>query len=215
MKVLITGTSRGIGYEIAKKFLQEGHIVIGIDIERSSIKHSRYTHYIANVCDDLLPTVNDVDILINNAGIQFGPVINVNLNGAINVTRNYAFNPHIKSILFIASASARNGSEFPEYVASKAGMVGYMKNVALTHGKNFRATVNSISPGGVYTELNEHIMNDAGMHNKVLSETLLDRWANPEEVADLAYYLTVINRSITGEDILMDNGEQLKSNFIW
>lgn len=215
MKVVITGTTTGIGYEIAKKFLQEGHTVIGIDIERGSIRHSKYTHYIANVCDDLLPTINDVDILINNAGIQFGAVIDVNLKGTINVTNNYAYNPHIKSVLFIASASARNGSEFPEYVASKAGMVGYMKNVALTHGKKYRAPVNSISPGGVYTELNEHITNDIGMLKTVLSETLLDRWANPEEVADLAYYLTVVNRSITGEDILMDNGEQLKSNFIW
>ena len=49
----------------------------------------------------------------------------------------------------------------------------------------------------------------------VLKETLLGKWAEPREIADLAYYLTVINRSITGEDILMDNGEMLKSNFIW
>ena len=62
---------------------------------------------------------------------------------------------------------------------------------------------------------NAHILNDPEKHATVLAETLLGKWAQPEEVADLAFYLTVINRSITGEDILMDNGEQLKSNFIW
>ena len=47
------------------------------------------------------------------------------------------------------------------------------------------------------------------------AETLLGKWAEPEEIADLAHFLTVVNRSITGEDILIDNGEMLKSNFIW
>ena len=47
------------------------------------------------------------------------------------------------------------------------------------------------------------------------AETLLGKWAEAEEIADLAYYLTAVNRSITGEDILIDNGEMLKSNFIW
>ena len=50
---------------------------------------------------------------------------------------------------------------------------------------------------------------------EICPETLLGKWAEPEEIADLAWYLTVVNRSITGEDILIDNGEMLKSNFIW
>ena len=54
-----------------------------------------------------------------------------------------------------------------------------------------------------------------------VQEVLMKLWSarerigSPEEVADLAYFLTVTNRSITGEDILIDNGEMLKANFIW
>ena len=47
------------------------------------------------------------------------------------------------------------------------------------------------------------------------AETLLGKWCEAGEIADLAWYLTAVNRSITGEDILIDNGEMLKSNFIW
>jgi NAD(P)-dependent dehydrogenase (short-subunit alcohol dehydrogenase family) len=100
------------------------------------------------------------------------------------------------------------------YVASKAGIVGYMKNLALQVTSR-GITCNSVSPGGVLTSSNQHILDDPGMYEAVLDETLLGKWAEPQEVAELVYFLTVTNRSITGEDILMDNGEMLKSNFIW
>ena len=117
-------------------------------------------------------------------------------------------------MLFIASASARNGAEFPQYVASKAGLVGYMKNLALALAPR-GITVNSISPGGVITPANAHILDDPKLYQAVLAETLLGKWAEADEIADLACFLTLRNRSITGEDILVDNGEMLKSNFIW
>ena len=76
-------------------------------------------------------------------------------------------------------------------------------------------TVNSISPGGVITPANRHILEREELYAAVKAETLLGKWAGAEEIADLAWYLTMVNRSITGEDILIDNGEMLKSNFIW
>ena len=39
--------------------------------------------------------------------------------------------------------------------------------------------------------------------------------ATPKEIADFVYFVSVINKSMTGEDIIIDNGEKLKSNFIW
>ena len=48
-----------------------------------------------------------------------------------------------------------------------------------------------------------------------LDETLLHKWAKAEEIAEYCYFLTNINSSMTGQDLLVDNGEQLKSNFIW
>ncbi len=212
MKVLVTGTSKGIGKSIATKFLEEGHDVIGFDILEGTINNKNYTHYIQDICEKL-PDIDDIDILVNNAGIQEGEVIKVNLEGTINVTEKY-INPNIKSIVFITSTSATTGSEFPNYVASKGGVLAYMKNVALRISK-YKATANSISPGGVITELNSHILNDENLYKAVLDETLLDKWAEPEEIANFVYFVSVINKSMTGEDIIIDNGEKLKSNFIW
>lgn len=72
-----------------------------------------------------------------------------------------------------------------------------------------------MSPGGVYTSMNEHIVKNPDMLTDVLRETLLNRWADSSEIAELVYYLSVTNKSITGQDIIIDNGELSKFNFIW
>lgn len=215
MKVLITGTSEGIGKAIAIKFINEGHEVIGIDCNESSINSTSYTHIKSDICDINLPEISDIEILINNAGVQnTGKDIDVNLKGTIAITEKYAIQPKIKSVVFIASASATTGAEFPEYVASKGGVVAYMKNVALRIAK-YGATSNSISAGGVITKLNEHIINNPNLWEQVLNETLLNKWATAEEIADYTYFISINNKSMTGQDIFIDNGEALKSNFIW
>lgn len=215
MKVLITGTSSGIGKAIALKFLDCGHGVTGLDILDASIENPRYKHVKTDIFGGQLPEIEGVEVLINNAGVQnSGRDIDVNLKGSIRVTEKYAFRKSIKSVLFIASASASTGSEFPEYAASKGGLVAYMKNVALRIAK-FGATANSLSPGGVKTALNERVMNDPVLWQKIMDETLLPKWAEVEEIAEWAYFITVINRSMTAQDILVDNGEAAKSNFIW
>ena len=48
-----------------------------------------------------------------------------------------------------------------------------------------------------------------------MDETLLPKWAEVEEIAEWAYFITVVNRSMTAQDILVDNGENAKANFIW
>ena len=89
-----------------------------------------------------------------------------------------------------------------------------MKNVALRIAK-YGATANSISPGGVITPLNKHILDSEDLYEKVLNETLLNKWATAEEIAEFVYFVSVVNKSMTGEDFFIDNGEKLKSNFIW
>jgi NAD(P)-dependent dehydrogenase (short-subunit alcohol dehydrogenase family) len=63
--------------------------------------------------------------------------------------------------------------------------------------------------------MNRHILNDPDKFKLVSEESLLKKWATPEEIADWVYFLAVVNKSMTGEDLLIDNGEMLKSNFIW
>ncbi len=215
MKILITGASGGIGAAIAEKFLSEGHAVIGIDVCAGTVSSPAYTHYAADIYSDALPNIDGVDILINNAGVQnSGRDIDVNLKGTIRVTEKYGIHAGIKSILFIASASASTGAEFPEYAASKGGVVAYMKNTALRVAE-YGATANSLSPGGVRTSLNDRVMRDPALWERIMAETLLPKWAEPCEIADWAYFLTVTNRSMTAQDLLVDNGEAAKSNFVW
>lgn len=216
MKVLVTGSSKGIGKAIAIEFLKNGHNVIGFDILESSIDNPNYTHYVSNILDDDLPLINDVEILINNAGVQTMSCedIKVNLEGTIKITEKYAFNDSIKAVVNIASSSASTGSEFPHYAASKGGVLAYTKNLALRLAK-YGATANSISPGGVITDLNDHIINNPKLWDEVMNETLLKKWADVEEIAKWVYFVAVINKSMTGEDIFIDNGEKIKANFIW
>ena len=215
MNVLITGTACGIGKAIAEKFLHEGHTVTGIDRLAATLEHPQYTHYCSDIFRGELPELPPVEILINNAGVQnSGEDIDINLKGSIRVTEKYGIHAKIKSILFIASASASSGAEFPEYAASKGGMVAYMKNTALRVAP-FGATANSLSPGGVLTDLNRHIIDDPALWQAVMQETPLSKWATTAEIADWAYFVCVCNRSMTAQDILIDNGEMAKSNFIW
>lgn len=215
MKILITGTSRGIGKAIAEMFLKNGHEVFGIDREEASIEDKSYTHYRMDIRDyDRLPDIEGVNILINNAGTQNGDDIDINLKALIHITEKYGVQKNIRSILNIGSASAHTGSEFPEYCASKGGVMAYTKNTAMRVA-SFGATCNSLDPGGVLTPLNECVMNDEELWEQIMDETPLRRWATPEEIAEWAYFLTVVNTFCTGQSIIVDGGECIKHNFVW
>ncbi|MBE6589678.1 MAG: SDR family oxidoreductase [Ruminococcaceae bacterium] len=215
MKVLITGSSQGIGKAIAERFLKDGHTVIGIDRQETSITHVHYTHCVCDVRDrEHLPPVEDVEILINNAGTQNEDDIDVNLKALIQVTEKYGIQSHIRSVLNIGSASGHTGAEFPEYAASKGGVLAYTKNVAMRVAA-FGATCNSLDPGGVLTPLNECVINDPVLWKRIMEETPLKRWATPEEIAEWAYFLTVTNTFCTGQSILVDGGEAINYHFVW
>ena len=215
MKILITGTSQGIGRAIAALFLEKGHTVIGIDRQAASITHPAYTHYTCDVRDrDALPDVKDVDVLINNAGTQNEEDIDINLKALIDVTERYGVREGIRSVLNIGSASAHTGAEFPAYCASKGGVLAYTKNIAMRIAP-YGATCNSLDPGGVLTPLNECVMNDPELWARIMEETPLKRWATPEEIAQWAYFLTVTNTFCTGQNILVDGGEAINYHFVW
>ena len=215
MKILITGTSRGLGKASAEKFIACGHEVTGIDRCGKSIHSDLYTHHVCDIRDEKnLPEIDDVEILINNAGTQNESDIDINLKALMSVTEKYAFQPKIRSVLNIGSACAHTGSEFPEYCASKGGVIAYTKNTAIRLAE-YRATCNSLDPGGMLTPMNECVMNDPELWKQIMNETPLRRWATAEEMAEWVYFLTVTNRFCTGQNIVVDGGESINFHFIW
>ena len=215
MKILITGTTQGIGKAIAELFLARGHQVVGIDRLAASISHTAYTHHVCDIRHtEALPHVEGVQVLINNAGTQNEDDIGTNLKALIAVTEKYGLQKEIRSILSIGSASAHTGSEFPEYCASKGGVLAYTKNVAMRVAA-FGATCNSLDPGGVLTPLNDCVINDPDLWAQIMDETPLRRWATPEEIAEWAYFLTVTNGFCTGQSIVVDGGESINRKFVW
>ena len=215
MKILITGTTQGIGQAVARRFLRDGHEVIGIDRQAGTIDHGNYTHHQCDIRDyDRLPEIPGVQVLVNNAGTQNEDDIDINLKALIHITEKYGIQPDIRSVLNIGSASAHTGAEFPEYCASKGGVLAYTKNVAMRIAP-YGATCNSLDPGGVCTPLNACVMNDPVLWQRIMDETPLKRWASPEEIAEWAYFLTVTNTFCTGQSILVDGGEAINYHFVW
>lgn len=218
MKVLISGSSNGIGLAAAKKYLELGHEVYGLDLQKSNISALNYHHFVCDIRKkETLPDIDGVEILVNNAGLQNSENdIENNLVGTINVTEKYGLNnKNIKSILFNASASSISGQEFPLYVASKAGVVGYMRNIAIKLAPQ-KVTVNAISFGGVLTESNKPVIENTIKWNEIMDVTPLKKWMTLDETAEWIIFLTLTNKSMSGQNILVDNGEKdLNPTFVW
>lgn len=220
MNVLVTGASGGIGSAVAARFLADGHTVCGLDREPpppALAAERNYRHLLHDLLSpDPLPDAGEVNNLVCCAGVQGHGAedIDVNLKALVRTTERYGVQPAIRAICLVASASAHTGAEFPEYAAGKGGVLAYAKNVALRVAR-WGAVCNSISPGGVLTESNRHVTDNPGLWARVMEETPLKRWATAEEIAEWIHFLTVVNRSMTGQDVLVDNGEAINFRFVW
>ncbi|AMB99464.1 dehydrogenase [Aerococcus urinaehominis] len=223
-KIVITGSSSGIGAACVAYFLAKGHSQIyGLDTNPQPpvTDNPNYTHISCDISQATqLPDLDQVSVLINNAGQQTpsekyrGGDLATNLVGTILCTEKYGLQPSIKAIVNLASVSAHNGAEFGEYTASKGGVLAYTKWTAKEIAQ-YGAVCNSLSFGGVITELNQPVMDDTDLWAQIMAETPPKKWVTAEEAAQWVYFMAIINRSCTAQDIIVDNGEFYNHNFIW
>lgn len=197
----ITGTSRGLGFELSKELLKRGHIVYGLvhevnEQDKSSINHPNYKEFIGSVKEysDLIEfsefatAESSVDIVIANAGVinkrvpswivtkkDWDNTINTNVLGVIYTLK--AFMPKIlknEKALFIATSSGwgRNPSSgLAPYCASKFAVEGIIGALNYELPKNVRGI--ALDPGnGVNTSMLKQCLPDD--HSQYISPS---EWA--------------------------------------
>jgi len=162
-----------------------------------------------------------LDILVNNAGIaqdrtlkkmsdeEWDNVIEVNLTGAFNVTREaLKLMPERGRIINISSIAAMTGNfGQANYAATKAGLIGMTKSLAKEVGK-IGITVNAVAPGFIKTEMTDKI--PFLKKRMLLSLIPAGREGLPEDVADVVVFLASQKSSyITGEVININGGMSL------
>jgi 3-oxoacyl-[acyl-carrier protein] reductase len=170
--------------------------------------------------DDVMADFGNIDILINNAGItkdnllmrmseeDFDAVMNINLKSVFNMTKavqKVMLKNRAGSIVNMSSVVGVKGNAGQaNYAASKAGMIGFTKSIALELGsRNIRC--NAIAPGFIETEMTAKLNEDVV---KGWRESIpLKRGGTPEDVANVCVFLSSdMSAYVTGQVINVDGG---------
>lgn len=217
-KVLITGTSNGVGKAAAKKFLDMGCMVCGLDIRPASLVHDNYTHYTCDVGNAKeLPEIQGVSHIVNNAGIVTpkADAIRVNLIGYINIIEKYGYQESLKSIVNIGSTASIKGYDNMLYNVSQGGRDALTKWAANRFGNDSRhVIVNEIRLDGIVaadpskgiegTSLEPALYEADGLMNTIANLSVLKRLATVENIAEWIYFVSVVNNCMTGQVIDID-----------
>ena len=173
-----------------------------------------------NMVNEAIKKFGHIDMLVNNAGItkdtllmrmkeeDFDKVINVNLKGTYNVTKNvipYMMKQKYGKIINISSVVGVSGNAGQaNYAASKAGIIGFTKSVAKElASRNILA--NCVAPGFIKTDMTD-ILSDS-VKESINSQIPLKKMGTAKEVANAVYFLgNEENTYITGQVLNVDGG---------
>lgn len=173
-----------------------------------------------NMINETIKKYGKIDVLVNNAGItkddlilrmkeeDFNKVININLKGTFNVTKNvvtYMMKKRQGKIINISSVVGISGNAGQcNYAASKAGIIGFTKSIAKElASRNILA--NCVAPGFITTDMTEVLTDD--VKEKINNQIPLKRMGTADEIAEAVYFLgREENKYITGQVLNVDGG---------
>lgn len=213
---LVTGGTSGIGKAITETLITEKYFVIvnyldDLDARKLKEKHQNKNidffkaditnrKEVQKMKDYVKKKYKKIYILVNNAGVmkarslkrmtpaEFDNVVNVNLTGTFNITKAFLDtieeNGRIINISSIAGVYGEFG--LTNYAASKAGVIGFTKSLALESAKK-GITVNAIAPGIIDTPLTQSLDKEAISNLK--KQIPLGRLGRPEDVANAVTFL--------------------------
>ena len=215
-------------YDIATNYRTENDDLKTLveEVEKIGVKINTYKcdvsdfasseEFIKNVISDF----GQIDVLVNNAGItkdglimrmkkeDFEDVIDVNLVGTFNITRNVI--PHmikakagrIVNVSSVVGISGNAGQT--NYSASKAGIIGFTKSLAKEVASR-NITVNAVAPGFIQTKMTDVLKDE--VKEEILKQIPLKRFGTTEDVANVVKFLVSKESAyITGQVINIDGG---------
>ncbi len=228
---LVTGASGGIGAACAKLLNDLGaHVIISGTNEAklttlAATLNSNHTIKTcdlkdSNACAELIDSIDKLDILVCNAGVtkdnliikmteqDFDEVINVNLKAAFILNKAAAkkmMRERYGRIINISSIVAFSGNAGQcNYAASKAGLVGMSKSLALELASR-GVTVNIIAPGFIETNMTAKLSDE--IKNSILAKIPLKKFGSPEDIATAVAFLSSNEAHyITGQTIHVNGG---------
>ncbi|WP_290696736.1 SDR family oxidoreductase [Lacinutrix sp.] len=218
--IVVIGGSKGIGKAIISS-LVEGNKVYNISRTEPEQTHTNLKHYPCDVLNDDLPEIEFVDTLIYCPGsINLKPIsrlslddfredFEINVIGAVKSIQHYL--PKIKkgntpSILLFSTVASKLGMPYHASVAaSKSAIEGLTKSLGAELAPNIR--VNAIAPTVTDTTLASKLLRNEKMIENIKERHPLKKFLNPEEVANMAEFLTSEKAaSISGQIFEMDCG---------
>jgi NAD(P)-dependent dehydrogenase (short-subunit alcohol dehydrogenase family) len=235
---IVTGAASGIGRASAELFAAEGARVLAVDRPDTNLEfeHTSVTPLEADVADDGAPALivsfaleafGGLDILFNNAGVgastlaadmtdeAWDRVQAVNLRAVFRLTRQAI--PSLTAsgagrIISTASVMAEHTDYgLSAYCASKAGVVGLTRTLALELGRQ-GVTANAILPGAIRTGMTQLSFSDPAIADVWARKSVLRRLGEPIDVARLALFLASDDAGfITGQAIAADGGLTLRT----